>query len=129
MLLWTAVFKNGHTINQPEDDRYSKHDDTQSWNPSSFRDIQDYENIEPLEVFRLGEFMVNLRTGIFSVNSLDFTLEDEPLTNRKLIYYRVMESDWLGATMSEPRLIQYAIGYEGKNNKGKVEKKVMRIAS
>ena len=50
--LWTACFydekkiaedgndRNAYTyIKQPPDDRYSKHDDSADWNPSSYRDF------------------------------------------------------------------------------------------
>lgn len=125
MVLWTAIFEDETVLKQPEDDRYSKHDDSKEHNPSAFRDIQEYPS--KVAVFKLGDWMVDLTTGDFLVDGVVFKLEDEPLTDRKLIYYRIMESDWLGSKMSEPRLLKYAIGYEGKNDKGKVEKKVVYI--
>ena len=38
---WIANFKKKAII-QPDDDRYSKYDPEAEWNPSSFRDFQDY---------------------------------------------------------------------------------------
>ena len=39
---WEARFLDGKVITQPDDDKYSKHDDSKEWNPSSYRDFLDY---------------------------------------------------------------------------------------
>jgi len=127
MVLWEAFFNDGHSIQQPADDRYSKHDDSSGYNPSAFRDIQDYEKKAALTIFILGDVQVSLSEGFFIINGVPVFLEDEPLTDRKLIYYRVMETSWTDGLQTEPKILKYAVGYEGKNSKGKVEKKVIYI--
>lgn len=123
--LWTAYFEDGGIINQPEDDRYSKHDDSKDHNPSSFQDILDSKS--SVEIFELGGWVVNLKNGTFSTRDSQFAPETEPLTGRKLIYYRQMERQNIGGEWQEPTVNKYVIGYEGKNSKGKVEKKVIFI--
>lgn len=129
--LWTTYHEDGHIIDQPEDDRYSKHDDTAEWNPSSFRDIQEYKS--PVAVFHLLDnktakfYGVDLRTGHFFINRSNFTIENTPLSNRKLIYYREVERSYENGQLGEPKIVRYVMGYEGKNAEGKVEKKVIYI--
>lgn len=128
--LWTAYFDNGDEIVQPIDDRYSKHDDSAEYNPSAFRDIQEHEGEVTYFVLDDGdgnEYLVDLVTGTFTIESMDFSLEEEPLRDRKLIYYREMEADYVDGEMGEPRIVRYAMGYEGKNSEGKVIKKVIHI--
>jgi len=125
--LWTVVFEDGHIISQPADDHYSKHDDTAEWNPSAFRDIQDYDR-STVSMFSVGPYQVSLKMGLFRNDfDNDYSLEDEPLIDRKLIYYREMQQDNVDGSISEPYVVRYAIGYEGKNSKGKIEKKVIYV--
>lgn len=132
--LWTAVFADGHRIAQPEDDRYSKYDDTAEWNPSAFRDVLDYEETSPLSIFILEDKDVSLsgvglENGLFSVNGHMFTLEETPLTNRKLIFFREIRQEFqMSGETGEPYVNRYAIGYEGKDENGKVHKKIIYIA-
>lgn len=125
--LWEAYFEDGHYIYQPADDRYSKHDDTAEWNPSAFRDVLEYDS--PVKGFALGRWTVDLQTGLFYDNEASpFSLEATPLTNRKLIYFRETQQDFnMDGEGGEPYVVRYAIGYEGKNDKGKIEKKVIYI--
>lgn len=129
--LWSAYFKDGSVLNQPDDDRYSKHDDTKEWNPSAFRDIQEYQF--PVEAFTLfnvdtDEFIgVDLVNGNFFTESMTFSQEKEPLENRKLIYFRDVETKFMSDGRVERNILRYAIGYEGTNSNGKVEKKVLYI--
>lgn len=134
--LWTAVFKDGSQLDQPEDDRYSKHDDNAEWNPSAFRDIQEHPS--EVQIFALrgadSAFYVNLETGEFATlngleaNPIVYSLEQEPLKKRKLIYVREMQQHQvLGEDAGAPYVNRYIIGYEGKNSKNRVEKKVIYI--
>lgn len=124
--LWTVYFEDGSTLRQPEDDKYSKHDDAKDHNPSSFQDILDKDS--RVVSFRLHDVTVDLENGIFYTQTTHpISLEAEPLTDRKLIYYRQMERQNVGGEWQEPVIKRYAMGYEGKNSKGKVEKKVIFI--
>ena len=129
--LWKSYHEDGTIIEQPEDDRYSKHDDSVDWNPSAFRDVQDQES--PVRVFQLldstaGEsFSVNLKDGLFNCGRGYFSLENTPLKNRKLIYFREVEQAYENGQLGEANIVRYAIGYEGKNIEGKIEKKVIYI--
>lgn len=128
--LWEATFEDGNVIVQPQDDKYSKHDDNLSHNPSAFRDILDYAEKSPLTVFALKSgtsiYAVRLSTGEIFVNGTIFSLEqtESGLKDRKVIYFRTMSS-----TIDElnQQVISYNLGYEGKNELGKVEKRIITI--
>lgn len=131
--LWQATFEDGHQIKQPEDDRYSKHDNKLEYNPSAFRDILDYEVLSAVKRFDLLNkgsdyvvFSVDLSTGEFVVGGRAIRLEDNnsQLTDRKLIYYRTMEKDLISGIQ---RCVAYNYGYEGKNSEGKVIKKIVSL--
>lgn len=125
---WIAVFDDMHIIYQPEDDQYSKHDPKAEHNPSSFRDLLDHMEKSPLDTFSLGDdYAVHIPSGTFTVGDLQFSLESEPLVDRKLIYYRVVNRDIIGGEWQDAIIKEYVFGYEGKNSQGKVEKKVLHI--
>lgn len=129
---WVATFDDDTMIVQPEDDSYSGHDETKEWNPSAFRDILD-KGIEKVVMFTImgndtdERVSLDLTTGEFWTETSIFTLEDEPLRDRKLIYYREIERTWVDGVENEPIVKRYVIGYEGKNSRNKVEKKVIYI--
>lgn len=132
--LWQAQFDDEHIIRQSADDHYSKYDETAEWNPSAFRDIVEYSEDHSVTYFVLSNddaseiYMINLISGKFRINGLDFSLEDEPLTDRKLIYFREMHQQAeLGQEVGEPFVNRYAIGYEGKNSKEQIEKKIIYL--
>lgn len=131
--LWRARFENGGAIDQPEDDRYSKHDDEAEHNPSAFRDILDYEKVSPLVWFELNgvgmeekDYAVNLVHGVFVIDGNAIYLEqpNEELRDRKLIYFRTMRKNLM---TGEVECVAYNYGYEGKDDKGRVIKKVVTI--
>lgn len=130
--LWKAYFPNGASIFQNKDDRYSKHDDNAEHNPSAFRDILDYP-LDPywftLEDETKTVAGVDLSEGKFIVGPDYnwFSLESEPLTDRKLIYFRDINWEQIDGVTQDPYVVRYAIGYEGKNPEGKIEKKVLYI--
>lgn len=133
--LWSAVFENGHCITQPEDDRYSKHDPSNSYNPSAFRDVLDYSKKSPLKSFGLinkyiptKSINLTLDDGKFITGNGDsFKLEavGEELADRQIIYYRTMQYDMNSGVQ---RVMSYNIGYKGKDKAtGKVIEKVITI--
>lgn len=132
--LWQARFANDGVISQPEDDRYSRHDDKAEHNPSAFRDILDYQEKTdiPLVQFSLhsreGEiYAVNILTGEFFINGSVIMLEQplEELKDRKLIYYRTRRADMI---TREQYVQAYNFGYEGKHpESGRIVKKVVTI--
>ena len=128
--LWEATFEDGNVIVQPQDDKYSKYDDNLSHNPSAFRDILDYAEKSPLAVFALKSdtsiYAVRLTTGEIFVNGTIFAIEQagSKLKDRKVIYFRTMSSTIDGPN---PQVVSYNLGYEGKNELGKVEKRIITI--
>ena len=130
--LWRAKFANDGVISQPEDDRYSKHDDKAEHNPSAFRDILDYEKVSPLAIFSLhgrnGEiYAVNLFSGEFFINGTSIWLDQpaEELLDRKLIYFRTQRAD---LQSGEQYTYAYNFGYEGKHpESGKIVKRIVTI--
>lgn len=131
--LWSGIFANGKVIDQPADDRYSKHVEGAEWNPSAFRDLQDYQGICNLHIFQLnGEdqrHSVDLRSGQFTVNRQHFFMDDNDINSeRKLIFYRVVQhhnND--GVWEEDPIVVGYKFGYEYKNSKGRNVEKVIII--
>lgn len=136
--LWTAYFDDGKVIEQPADDRYSKHDDDAEYNPSAFRDLLDYQKKAKLIYFDINDgtfaYGVDLPSGRFGINGTWFEVgEDEhALKDRELIYYRAVKQDHTlhpngEITAHEPEIEAYFFGYKGKNANGKIVKKVVRI--
>lgn len=130
--LWEAAYKDGHKIQQPLDDKYSKHDNSAEYNPSSFRDLLDYCEQSPLRFFALighdkQVYAVNLETGEFFFNGTIFMLDQplEELENRKIIYYRTHR---MNIETGEQYTYAYNFGYEGKHPKsGKIVKRIITI--
>lgn len=143
--LWSALYKDGHTIDQPVDDRYSQHDDNAEYNPSSFRDLLDYEAVSPLASFALfnpldedDSWSVDLVTGTFvrGKSGTVFYLEQAsqiPLTDRKLHYQRVVRKNTVISNRGEvveegdPYVAGYEFGYVGKDREGKSVSKFVSI--
>lgn len=135
--LWVAYFEDGHYIEQPLDDHYSKHDETAIHNPSAFRDIQDYEKVSPVVTFSLYDpknhnfFRVDLRNGTTEfvrdgVQTVRWSLEKpgEHITNRQLIYYRTRTLDLISGDQS---IVSYTMGYKGTDHKGHVVERTITI--
>lgn len=136
--LWTAYFDDGKVLKQPEDDRYSKHDDAAEHNPSSYRDLLDYEKQASIIYFDINDgtfaYGIDTRQWKFGINGTWFGIEgqDEVLTDRKLVYFREVKRDEHhnadgSIVVDEPRITAYYIGYEGKNAQGENVQKVIRI--
>lgn len=111
--LWTAIFDNGHVINQPLDDKYSKHDDNAEHNKSAFQDILDYQENHKLNTFMITDG--NIRHSVYLDN------------NKKLIYYRDVEIKYIDGIAQEPNIVSYNVGYEYKDENGKNIKRITTI--
>lgn len=133
--LWHAHFSDGKVIVQPEDDKYSKHDDNKDWNPSSFRDFLDYfnENRDKLTSFGLVNrekrqaVLVRFdrdEISMFSYKDGDLDVtpikkETERLVDAQPIYYRRMQNKAVNGVFGEPEVLSYTIGYQGRDKNGK----------
>ena len=142
--LWRAVFKK-RVIRQHPEDRYSKHVDGAEYNPSSFRDFQEYfdKHQEELEYFELvGESSV-LTVDLFrpwapviyideygrygSHKKTVLHKEKRPLKDVRIIYYRNMETTIVDGNMGEPKVIGYTVGYQGTDSNGNNRKKTVTV--
>lgn len=142
--LWKANFIK-KTITQHPEDKYSGYDPDAEWNPSSFRDFQNYfdgHSGELMSFELLGDgikYTVDLTRPwspmIYSDEegrwgSETHTLlhrEKRPLTNVRIIYYRNMETTIVDGAVGEPRVVSYALGYQGMDDKGNCRKKVITV--
>lgn len=142
---WIALFKK-KMIKQPLDDRYSKHDPTAEWNPSSFRDFQDYfdKHQNDLELFHLisedADYAVDLtdpgkpkilETKRGSHWGADKTVilhrEKRPLSDVRIIYYRKMEMKVINGQASSPEVVGYVLGYQGTDKNGNNRQKTITV--
>lgn len=123
--LWSAYFEDGTKLEQTGEDRSKDYVEGAEHNKSAFSDVLAY----PSEIvsFSLGGVTLDLLDGMFLVRGVWFSIELVPLKDRKLIYYRETERDMIDGVWQDAVIKRYAIGYEGKNPKGKVEKKVIFI--
>ena len=142
---WIANFKKKAII-QPDDDRYSKYDPEAEWNPSSFRDFQDYFDEHKDE---LVGFSLISGDGTYSV---DFTKEGHPTIKKKVkgknwasdkevilsrekralsdirvIYYRKMEMTIKNGLASSPEVLGYVLGYQGLDENGNNRQKTITV--
>ena len=135
--LWIAEYADGNILAQPLDDRYTKHDDNLEHNPSSFRDLLDYEDVSPLVNFRLIKApipglplkevaSVDLGTGVFTLGDMEFMLERplELLKDRQIIYFRTHR---MNMQTQEQYIHAYNFGYKGMDDNGKIVEKVVTI--
>lgn len=132
--LWTAYFDNEEVVEQPEDDHYSKSDPSAEWNPSAFRDVRDrVEAGIKVDLFVLhGDGVVHtldLVHGKFTIDGVSISLGDESdrASDRKLIYFRNVEKQWIDGIEYDPKIVSYTFGYEYTDTKGRVQKKVIEL--
>ena len=134
---WQAVFYNDKLdgddavfITQPEDDRYSKHDDNADWNPSAYRDFLDYfnEHKEELKEFRLFNKNGPAVVVDFHDRKHPFIRGEARMFDRvedsQPIYYRKMENTVVNGRFGEPRVRAYVVGFQGKVNGKNVQQTV-----
>jgi hypothetical protein len=142
--LWRANFIK-KTITQHPEDKYSGYDPDAEWNPSSFRDFQNYfdghsgELVSFELVSKDATYTVDLTRPWCPMIYVDergrwgsekHTLihrEKRPLTNVRVIYYRNMETTIENGIFGKPRVVSYALGYQGLDDKGNCRKKVITV--
>lgn len=142
--LWRAVF-NKKVITQHPEDKYSKYNPDAEWNPSSFRDFQNYfdNHSEELISFELvskdATYTVDLTRPWCPMIYVDergrwgsekHTLihrEKRPLRDVRIIYYRNMETTITNGVFGEPRVLSYVIGYQGIDENGNSRKKMITV--
>lgn len=144
--LWKAVFKN-RVITQHPLDLYSKHDPKAEYNPSSFRDFQDYfdKHQEELESFNLIDksgtmYVVDFhKKGLptiekieygrsyFSNNPTILHREKRELKDIRVIYFRNMEVQATNGVFGEPRVLSYTLGYQGIDKNGNNRQKTIVV--
>lgn len=119
---------------QPPDDKYSKHDDSKEYNPSSFRDVIEYSEKSPIWAFAIFNpddendyFSVRLSDGMFCAGNKEFTLQrpGDKIVDKQIIYYRTMQANM---QTGEQRCVAYNIGYKGKDvATGRTTEKVITV--
>ena len=142
--LWRAVFLK-KTITQHPEDKYSRHNPDAEWNPSSFRDFQNYfdghsgELISFELVGKDATYNVDLTRPWCPMIYVDergrwgsekHTLihrEKRPLRDVRIIYYRNMETTITNGVFGEPRVLSYVIGYQGLDENGNSRKKMITV--
>ena len=142
--LWRAVFQK-KTITQHPEDKYSRHNPDAEWNPSSFRDFQDYFDGHSEELVRFElvskdtTYTVDLSRPWCPIIYVDergrwgsekHTLihrEKRPLRDVRIIYYRNMETTIVDGVFGEPRVLGYVLGYQGIDKNGNSRKKMITV--
>ena len=142
--LWRAVFLK-KTITQHPEDKYSRHNPDAEWNPSSFRDFQNYfdghsgELISFELVGKDATYTVDLTRQWCPMIYVDergrwgsekHTLihrEKRPLRDVRIIYYRNMEAKIVDGVFGEPQVLSYVIGYQGLDENGNSRKKMITV--
>lgn len=142
---WLAAFNRKH-IAQPADDKYSKHNPEAEWNPSSFRDFQDYfdEHENELQTFELwsDDDMYRVDFSDMSKPVIKHTIkghnwasdktsilhrEKRPLHDVRVIYYRKMQMTIKNGQASSPEVLGYVIGYQGLDENGNNRQKSITV--
>lgn len=140
---WVARFKN-KVIRQPDDDRYSKFCPEAEWNPSAFRDFQDYfdghkDELETFELISKNErYMVDFRGSKPIVTNTTTTRwgynkhsvlhrEKRDLSDVRVIYYRKMQLVIKDGQASSPEVLGYVLGYQGNDANGNNRQKTIYI--
>jgi len=144
--MWLAVFDDGRIIRQHPEDLYSKHNPEAEWNPTSFRDYQDYcEKHNPKE-FVLYNDSEKEYGVLFSERPVIYTRkiyagdngiiirppeaiyrEPEALTNVRVIYYRKMEAKMIDGVLGEPKCVGFELGYQGLDAEGNNRQKTISV--
>lgn len=142
--LWRANFIK-KTITQHPEDKYSGYKPDAEWNPSSFRDFQNYFDNHSGE---LVSFELVSKDATYTVDltrpwcpmiyvdergrwgSEKHTLihrEKRPLRDVRIIYYRNMENTIVDGVFGEPRVVGYVLGYQGIDKNGNSRKKMITV--
>lgn len=143
--LWRASFRKKNIYQHPQD-LYSKYNPEAEYNPSSFRDFQDYfdEHKDELDSFSLWSdkdcYLVDFtKTGYPEIRMLKrgkdwasdkiivLHREEEELTDIRPIYYRNMEATIVDGVFGEPKVKAFCIGYQGLDKNGNSRKKIITV--
>lgn len=143
--LWKAFFKK-KVISQHPLDLYSKHNPDAEWNPSSFRDFQEYfdshrdelhsfflrgpDKIYEIDFSKRGypKIIEVVRGRNWASNKVNIIhREKRELTDIRPIYYRNMEATIVDGAFGEPRVVSYCIGYQGLDKNGDNRKKTITV--
>ena len=142
--LWRANFIK-KTITQHPEDKYSGYNPDAEYNPSSFRDFQNYfdgHSGELISFELVGKditYTVDLTRPWCPMIYVDergrwgsekHTLihrEKRPLRDVRIIYYRNMEATIVDGIFGEPRVLGYVLGYQGLDENGNSRKKMISV--
>ncbi|MBQ1569583.1 MAG: hypothetical protein IIZ78_00560 [Clostridiales bacterium] len=143
--LWLANFKKKTILQDPED-KYSKHDPNAEYNPSSYRDFEEYFNGHEgdLATFELWSddnvFIVDfVKAGHPSIRCIRkgknwaqdvvtiLHREKRELHDIKPIYMRNMQADIIEGQLTTPKVLSYTLGYEGIDKNGDKRKKIITV--
>ena len=142
--LWRANFIK-KTITQHPEDKYSGYNPDAEYNPSSFRDFQNYfdgHSGELISFELVGKditYTVDLTRPWCPMIYVDergrwgsekHTLihrEKRPLRDVRIIYYRNMEATIVDGIFGEPRVLGYVLGYQGLDENGNSRKKMITV--
>lgn len=142
--LWRAEFSDGKKIVQHPEDLYSKHNPQAEYNPSSFRDILDYQ-----EAHRNAKLMKFCLFNDRETYTVSFESEKRPeiyydasnkygiqtkhyrlfsckrdLSNVRPIYYRRMS---INLQTQEKTLLFYTLGFQGTEENGRNFKEEIKV--
>ena len=143
--LWRANFRK-KVITQHPQDLYSKHDPKAEYNPSSFRDFQNYfdEHKSELDMFGLwsdkGCYLVDFTKDGYPIikmiekgkhwsgdKEIILHREKRELKDIRVIYFRNMEVQATNGVFSEPRVLSYTLGYQGIDKNGNNRQKTIVV--
>lgn len=131
--LWTAHYRDGSSITQPKDDksRLTPYDPETDFQPSAYRDINQDEVVK-FEIKGSGNtFTVDLQTGLFSVNGIEFSQHQQNLELSeapRLIYFRQIKKDLVDNVWQEAHIESYHLGWQAKDKDGNNVQYVMGVA-
>ena len=118
---WVAQFKDGTKLEQPENDRYSKHKAGASHNPSAFRDVLDKNKQSPLVLFKVYKGNKPILVVDMVAQTINGAKVKERVLWAKIIYYRTYSAEIVGSSPTTPRLASVSAGFEGFINGKKVK--------
>lgn len=144
--LWRANFIK-KVITQHPEDKYSGYNPDAEWNPSSFRDFQNYFDKHPGELLSF-QLVGKDKVKVYTVDltrtwspiiycdeegrwgSEKHTViykEKRPLKDVRIIYYRSMEATIVNGVAGEPVVKNYVLGYQGIDENGCCRKKMISV--
>jgi hypothetical protein len=118
--LFTAIYEDGTTLKQTQEDISTK-----DQRRSAYYDI-DHEKLIAFGLENEKDaVLVDLRDGAFQINGMTFSLCDEDITNRRLIYFRRHLQSFNQNEQEVGHEIKYHIGWQGNDSSGKNVKRII----